>query len=218
VQTKQALTQLDCCESLRRAELKILNETPHNSKFPPMTGRSIIRYWVVVLCSISVMVTSVSIFGITDVHALSCSGDLFESIAAEEPRTQFSPYDTIYLRVLCQDLTEGSHTTQVDWIHSRLGLMRTDERIMDTSNQQDLMFYFWLKLHKRGPLSAMLSGSDFKEQLLGEWEVRCYVDDVSALIIVFSVSNLTGIIVMWIRFRADYCFFRIEPRLAKVLK
>jgi hypothetical protein len=142
------------------------------------------------------MVTSVSIFGTTNVHALSCSGDLFESIAAEEPRTQFSPYDTIYLRVLCQDLTEGSHTTRVDWIHSKLGLMRTDERIMDTSDQQnqslDQMFYFWLKLHKRGPLSAMLSGSDFKEQLLGEWEVRCYVDDVSVLIIVFSVSNLTG--------------------------
>jgi hypothetical protein len=106
-----------------------------------------------------------------------CTGTTYNSTAFEQQTTQFSPYEKIYLIVSCTGLASGTHTMHANWMHSKRGLVRSDQHIFDAENGAKRGIYFWFKLSKKGPLASMFSNQDFHEDYFGEWSVETYLDD-----------------------------------------
>lgn len=106
-----------------------------------------------------------------------CTGATYNSTAFQQETAQFSPYEKIYLILSCTGLAPGRHTMHVNWMHSKRGLIRSDQHIFDADAGQKQGIYFWFKLSKKGPLASMFSNQDFHEENFGDWSVETYLDD-----------------------------------------
>ena len=106
-----------------------------------------------------------------------CSSELYNEMSFAEPKQRFSPLDKVYILITCPQVAPGSHTIHVNWIHEKLGVVRSDKNIIAVEQKSDQSVYFWMSLLRRGPFSSMFSGDDYYEDHYGNWTVEGYLDE-----------------------------------------
>jgi len=122
---------------------------------------------------------SVLIFliGAATVSAVECTGSTYSSADFKEVQALFSPYEKVFVTVICSGLEAGEHVMHANWIHKQRGMVRSDSHDFKMDIKGDRFVFFWFKLTRKGPFSSTLTNKDFHEENFGEWVVEAYLDD-----------------------------------------
>ena len=120
----------------------------------------------------------VNIFFVSHLNAADCTGQTYKDVSFTEPKNSFSPYDRVFIKIDCKQVTPGSHSLQVNWIHHTGGIVRTDQTDFTIGRQeQSHTAYFWFKLTRRGPIQSALTNRDFFPGHMGDWSAEAVLDD-----------------------------------------
>lgn len=89
----------------------------------------------------------------------------------------FSPDETIFLVLDFPNLEPGEYVMTTDWVRSGGVVEYQDSHafVLDIFTPA-YRLYTWLRLWKEGPLKRVLTGSDFKREFYGMWEVKGYLN------------------------------------------
>ncbi len=108
----------------------------------------------------------------------NCRTKLFSSEAFVTLKVHFFIHDKVFLQTVCHDLPAGEHEMGVVW-HNPLGeVQRQDRHIFSLKTDSGYSAFFWIKVQKKGPLSATLSNESYSAKFYGGWNVKLYLDEV----------------------------------------
>lgn len=111
----------------------------------------------------------------TDSLAYDCEGATFKDSEFTKPATDFSPYEKVFLRIICKGLPAGTYAITSDWKNSQNEIYRQNRHEFTLNQQSDYMTFSWIKLIRKGPLKRTFTGQDFSAMSYGEWTVRAYL-------------------------------------------
>lgn len=123
-------------------------------------------------------------------NAAECSSQTYNDISFTEFRTDFSPYDRIFIKIDCNDLQQGKHSLLVNWVHQKAGIVRSDKQeftVKTTGTGHTA--YFWFKLTRRGPIKSTLTNQDFYQGHMGDWFAEVVLDNQIAVQSMFTVDE-----------------------------
>ena len=137
----------------------------------------------IILCLVSAswLVLLQAVLGTVDGYAFECRSTTYAGTSFETEKSKFSPYDKIYVKVVCKDLEKGNYSVVNNWIHTRRGLVRSNNDNFSMAWKQDHTMYFWFKLSQKGPLKSAFTNEDFNENYFGEWVAETVINDVPAV-------------------------------------
>lgn len=93
---------------------------------------------------------------------------------------RFNPHDKIYVVLDFVNIPAGQYNLTADWITPWGSLERQTTHAFSLERTTPAyQVYFWLKLHRKGPLKRALTGVEFKEEFFGEWKVNYYLNGLS---------------------------------------
>ena len=117
------------------------------------------------------------LMGVSTVSAVECTTTAYRSVEFKEPQSLFSPYEKVFVKIMCRGLEAGEHVVRANWIHKKRGMIRSDNHRFKMDIKGDRFVFFWFKLTKKGPFSSALTNKDFHEENFGEWYVQAYLND-----------------------------------------
>lgn len=117
------------------------------------------------------------LFPTTYVHGYECVAKTYSDSSFLESRNSFTPYNKIFVKIVCKQLLPGSYNVNVNWVRHNHGVIRSDEQLFHIIAQEDRVIYFWIKLFKKGRISSSISGSNYSSQSFGEWNVEAYMNN-----------------------------------------
>jgi hypothetical protein len=115
--------------------------------------------------------------GTAVVLGVECTGSTYSSADFKEVQSLFSPYEKVFVTVVCSGLEAGEHVMHANWMHKKRGMIRSDTHDFKMDINGDRFVFFWFKLSRKGPFSSALTNKDFHEENFGEWVVESYLDD-----------------------------------------
>jgi len=106
----------------------------------------------------------------------------------KEAKHDFSPFDKIHVAIELSDLAPGEYSLTTDWITplGNLEQQSTHTFFIKKKKATHLVFS-WLKLHRKGKLKRVLTGSEFKEEFYGGWKVRLFLNGTNVFTTRFNV-------------------------------
>ncbi|WP_163338867.1 hypothetical protein [Desulfopila sp. IMCC35008] len=141
---------------------------------------------------LNVVAFIVLILGASTVMAGAVSHEvrLYHDDTFQEEQQKFIPSDTIYVLIDFFDLKKQQYALSIEWIRPDGVLVRNDSyELSPESEPLSKQLYFWMQLHEKGPLSQMLSGSEFSPNVYGDWKVRIYCNGEILSIIGFTMTD-----------------------------
>lgn len=125
----------------------------------------------------NLVVFSVLIFGASTLIAGTVSHEvhLYHDDKFQEEQQKFIPSDTIYIVIDFTELQKQKYSLSIEWVRPDGVLVRNDSyELFPESEPSAKQVYFWMQLHEKGPLSQMMSGSEYSQKVFGDWKVRLY--------------------------------------------
>lgn len=87
------------------------------------------------------------------------------------------------------NLEAGSYTMDVNWVHQREGIVRSDSHEFNVDKmERKKRIFFWFKLSRRGPLKSAITNQDFYEGHFGNWTVRAFLNNEQVIEAPFTIS------------------------------
>ena len=127
---------------------------------------------------------------VPDVTAAECASSTYSQQSFDNPQAAFSPYEKIFVRIHCGGLDAGDHTLYVNWVHARVGIVRSDKQNFSIGAAgADHTAYFWFKLSRLGPIKSVITNRDFFPDHLGNWAVEVSLDERPATSSSFSITE-----------------------------
>lgn len=115
---------------------------------------------------------------------------LYHDDSFQDEQQKFIPSDTIYVLIDFFDLKKQQYALSIEWIRPDGELVRNDSyELSPQSEPASKQLYFWMQLHEKGPLSQMLSGSEYSPNIYGDWKVRIYCNGEVMSIIGFTMTD-----------------------------
>lgn len=119
-----------------------------------------------------------------------CTSETYNQASFENPQSVFSPYDKIFVKVNCKTLDAGDYTLSVNWVHHKVGIVRTGKQDFSINVQGvGHTAYFWFKLTRQGPIKSALTNKDFYPGHLGDWRAEAFLGENSVSSSPFSISE-----------------------------
>ena len=138
----------------------------------------------------ALIVSAVMLAPAPDITAAECASGTSRQISFDNPQAVFSPYDKIFVRITCSGLDAGDHTLQVNWVHGRVGIVRSDKQDFTINvSGSDHTAYFWFKLSRQGPIKSVITNQDFYPGHLGDWAVEVSLGERLVSSSAFSISE-----------------------------
>ena len=132
----------------------------------------------------------VNIFFGNDAASTECTSETYNQSSFDDPQKSFSPYQKIFVEIRCDNLDVGDHTVHVNWVHHKVGIVRSDKKdVSIKAAGSDHTAYFWFQLSRQGPIKSTLTNYDFYPGHLGEWHVEVSLGEDILSSRPFSISE-----------------------------
>ncbi len=142
------------------------------------------------LLPIPLLLITPALFTLSDVLGAECTSGTYSQASFVSQQAAFSPYEKIFVGVQCSGLDAGDHTLHVNWVHARVGIVRSDKQDFSIGAAgADHAAYFWFKLSRLGPIKSVISNRDFYADHLGDWSVEASLDGRPAISSLFSITE-----------------------------
>ena len=125
----------------------------------------------------SLFALCIALIGASSASAVDCTVSTYNSVEFKKPQIQFSPYEKIFVKILCTGLEAGEYSMHANWIHKKRGMIRSDKRTFRMDISGERFVFFWFKLSQKGPLSSLLTNKDFNGENFGAWLVEIYLNN-----------------------------------------
>lgn len=144
--------------------------------------------------SLKILRTTTLVFLLTLQCSLVFSGTapqafLTSNIETQKAQTDFSAYEKIYIILRLREFSVGSHGISIQWINPDNVVARVSEHTVEIDASHQIDFYSWLKLMKKGPVSSALSGDNFSNSSIGQWQVIVYIGETKSHQLSFTIHN-----------------------------
>ena len=113
---------------------------------------------------------------------------MYSGQSFDKTTNTFTPYDKIYVRIDCKDLQVGEYTMNVNWVHRKEGIVRSDSNEFTMDKMGKKRSFFWFKLSRRGPLKSAMTNQDFYEGHFGDWSVQAFLNNEKVSEAPFTIS------------------------------
>ncbi len=119
-----------------------------------------------------------------------CTTETYSQASFAKQQAVFSPYEKIFVRIHCSGLEAGDHTLHVNWVHGRVGIVRSDKQDFSIgATGAGHTAYFWFKLSRLGPIKSVITNQDFYPAHLGDWSVEVSLGERPVSSSSFSISE-----------------------------
>lgn len=127
--------------------------------------------WKFLLALLCLMVFPALVAGGSPPHAVR----MYHTKPFTVEQVRFYPSDTVYAVLEFREIPAGEYTITADWILPSGKIIKQD--VSSFSLEKKVEIYqvpFWLKIHAKGPMGQMFSGSEYNQAVFGRWIVRMY--------------------------------------------
>ncbi len=139
---------------------------------------------------IPVLLISAALFTPSVVLGAECRSETYSQASFASQQAVFSPYEKIFVRIHCSGLDAGEHTLYVNWVHAKVGIVRSDKQDFSIGAAgADHTAYFWFKLSRLGPIKSVITNRDFYPDHLGDWAVEASLGEGPVSSSSFSISE-----------------------------
>ena len=112
------------------------------------------------------------------VYGAVCTNQTYASVSFTEIKSEFSPYERIFVQIDCSTLKRGDHSLVINWVHEKSGIVRSDRHDFEVKQEgAGHTAYFWFKLTRRGPIKSALTNQDFYQGHMGDWVAEAALND-----------------------------------------
>ncbi len=136
------------------------------------------------------LLITAALFTSSDVIGAECTSETYSQESPAKQQAAFSPYEKIFVKIHCSGLDAGDHTLYVNWVHGRVGIVRSDKQDFSINVRGgNHAAYFWFKLSRLGPIKSAITNQDFYPAHLGDWAVEVSLGEVPVSSSLFSISE-----------------------------
>jgi len=93
-----------------------------------------------------------------------------------EKRTSFQPNETVNVFVEFEIPVNEKSELIIHWINPSGNLERYHTQDVLPTNRVDIVYFSWLKLHKKGIMTRSFTGQDYDIQYGGKWKAVIYLN------------------------------------------
>lgn len=137
-----------------------------------------------------VLIITAALVSSSVVLGAECASETYSQSSFAKKQAAFSPYEKIFVGITCSGLDAGDHTLYVNWVHDRVGIVRSDKQDFSTDVPgSNHTAYFWFKLSRQGPIKSVITNQDFYPAHLGDWAVEVSLGDRPVSSSSFSISE-----------------------------
>jgi hypothetical protein len=132
----------------------------------------------------------VNILPVFSAAGAECTSETYNQLSFDKPQIHFNPYDRVFAKIHCHGLDTGGHTLYINWVHNKVGIVRSDKQDFSVDVQgADHTVYFWFKLTRQGPIKSAITNQDFYPGHLGDWLVEARLGNTVVSSRAFSISE-----------------------------
>ena len=132
----------------------------------------------------------VNILPVFSAAGAECTSETYNQISFDKPQIRFNPNDKIFVKISCDTLDAGDHTLYINWVHNKVGIVRSDKQDFSVDVQgAGHTVYFWFKLTRQGPIKSAITNQDFYPGHLGDWLVEVSLGEDIVSSSSFSISE-----------------------------
>ena len=132
----------------------------------------------------------VNILPVFSAAGAECTSETYNQLSFDKPQIHFNPYDRVFARISCDGLEAGDHTLYINWVHKKVGIVRSDKQDFSVDVQgAGHTAYFWFKLTRQGPIKSAFTNQDFYPDHLGDWLVEASLGEDIVSSSAFSISE-----------------------------
>ena len=122
---------------------------------------------------VPVLLITAALYTPASVLGAECTSGTYSQASFASQQAAFSPYEKVFVKIHCSGLDAGHHTLHVNWVHARVGIVRSDKQDFSIGAAgANHTAYFWFKLSRLGPIKSVITNRDFYPDHLGDWTVE----------------------------------------------
>ena len=125
----------------------------------------------------------------SDGAELNCGTQTFSNEKFIRPQTRFSVYEKVFLRAVCLGLVPGEYEMLAVWYNPLQQVQRQEKHSFYIGSVSGYSTFFWMKVLKRGLLSAAVSDGSYSGKYFGNWSVKLYLNQTAMEPVEFIIQE-----------------------------